>query len=123
MRLHRHLPLLLLLHSPVSSGAGCVQRSAELLDLLTHRDYIGASRYIDPKMRGALSASKLEIAFSTAAKQYGPLQGHDVLRPEHAERSDESTVSSVLRFKHGTLTAVVSCDANGDIAGIHLRAP
>ena len=102
----------------MSIAAGCEARATSLLDAAQKRDYAGATRDFDAKMRSALPPPKFKQAWESLA-QFGSLQGRGQAHPMKGDGYIAITIP--LIFDKANLYAQVACGSDGRVAGFYIK--
>jgi dienelactone hydrolase len=119
----RHLLLCLVLCLPLIAQAAppndnCPAHSQALLDALRRGDTQALTAHFNAAMHQAADPRRLIATWQHLPDPWGALQdiGQPLSRPGPADRT---LVITPLHFAQKTLDAVVACDPDGSIAGLH----
>lgn len=109
----------LLLAAPAFSADNpCMRRSETLLGALNAGHYVLATRHFDRRVKAGLPVDTLKQVWTQILPAtFGEYDAHAKGRT----RLESATTTTVtpLHFAHGWLNMVVSCNAQGEIAGLH----
>ncbi|MET0331509.1 MAG: alpha/beta fold hydrolase [Dyella sp.] len=96
----------------------CAAHSQALLDALHRGDAQTLTTHFNPAMHQAADPARLINTWQRFTDQWGVLQeiGHAQSKPGLAART---VVITPLHFAQKTIDAVVACDADGSVAGLH----
>ncbi|OOG48017.1 DUF3887 domain-containing protein [Rhodanobacter sp. C01] len=97
----------------------CQVTSVKMLDHLDQADYAGATADFNDRMKAALGADKLAKVWPAVAQQFGARGARGQARL--SEVGGYALVVTPLHYGGSLIDAQVACDANGKVAGFHIK--
>lgn len=102
-----------------ASAPDCQITSRKMLDHLDQGDYAGATADFNDRMKIALGADKLAKVWPAIAQQFGARGTRE--QAQLSEVGGYALVVTPLHYGQSLIDAQVACDADGKVAGFHIK--